>query len=118
MGVDPTNFGGTNLSTRLLATEQTSGPDAGLFGTETQLNNFPSGRFDQGLVFVALKAVGQRPNAAAISWLTGQQCPNGGWALQISTSTGGAPKIPRTFTGPDNQTRPLSRFRACPPRAL
>ena len=34
MGVDPTNFGGTNLVARLLATEQTSGPDAGLFGTE------------------------------------------------------------------------------------
>ena len=34
MGVDPTNFGGTNLVTRLLATEQTVGADAGLFGTE------------------------------------------------------------------------------------
>ena len=50
MGVDPTNFGGTNLVTRLLATEQTSGPDAGLFGTETQLTDFFVGTFDQGLV--------------------------------------------------------------------
>src|SRR5580704_11399037 len=40
MGVDPTNFAGTNLVSRLLATEQTTGTDAGLFGTETQLNDF------------------------------------------------------------------------------
>ena len=36
LGTDPTNFGGTNLVSRLLATEQTSGPNAGRFGTDTQ----------------------------------------------------------------------------------
>ena len=51
MGVDPTNFGGTNLVTRLLATEQTSGADAGLFGTEAQLGIYAAGTFVQGLVF-------------------------------------------------------------------
>ena len=81
MGVDPTNFGGTNLVTRLRATEQTSGPDAGLFGNEKQLSDFLVGTYDQGLVFTALKAVGQTANAAAIGWLTAQQCPNGGWVL-------------------------------------
>ena len=75
LNADPANFGGTNLPARLLATEQTSGPDAGLFGTETELNNFAVGGYVQGLVFTALKAIGQRPDAAAISWLTGQQCP-------------------------------------------
>ena len=90
MNVDPTNFGGTNLPARLLATEQTSGPDAGLFGTETQLNDFFVGGYVQGLVFTALKAVGQTANAAAIGWLTGQQCPSGGWVLQSqATSFGG-----------------------------
>ena len=63
MGVDPTNFGGTNLVTRLLATEQTSGPDAGLFGTETQLGDFYVGTYEQGLVLTALKAAGQTANA-------------------------------------------------------
>ncbi len=65
LGVDPTNFGGTNLVARLLATEQTSGPDAGLFGTEQQLTDFFAGTYMQGLVFTALKAVGQTADAAA-----------------------------------------------------
>src|SRR5580658_4770262 len=39
LGVDPTNFGGVNLVTLLEATEQTSGPDAGMYGTERQLSD-------------------------------------------------------------------------------
>jgi hypothetical protein len=105
LGVDPTNFGGTNLVTRLLATEQTSGPDAGLFGTETQLNNFATGGYTQGLVFAALKAVGQTANAPAISWLTSQQCPSGGWVFQSqATSLGGCTEDPSNGTGPDTNS--------------
>jgi hypothetical protein len=107
MGVDPTNFGGTNLVTRLLATEQTSGPDAGLFGTETQLNDFFVGTFVQGLVFIALKAVGQTADAAAIGWLTAQQCSSGGWVLPNQAVGGGCAYNPSGFTGPDNQTTSL-----------
>ena len=58
LGVDPTNFGGTNLVTRLAATEQTSGPDAGLFGTETQLDDEYVGTYDQGLALAALQGGG------------------------------------------------------------
>ena len=109
MDVDPSNFGGTNLVTRLLATEQTSGPDAGLFGTETQLNDFLVGGYVQGLVFTALKAAGQTANAAAIGWLTSQQCASGGWVLQSQVvSTGGCAEDPTLGTGPDNQTTSLA----------
>ena len=104
-GVDPTNFGGTNLITRVLATEQTSGPDAGLFGTETQLNDFFAGTFDQGLVFSALVAVGRTPDAAALNWLTAQQCADGGFAFpDQATSFSGCTIDPVDFSGPDNQT--------------
>jgi hypothetical protein len=104
-GVDPTNFGGINLITRLLATEQTSGTDAGLFGTEMQLNDFLAGTFDQGLVFSALAAVGRTPDAPALSWLTAQQCADGGFAFpDQATSFSGCTIDPDDFSGPDNQT--------------
>ena len=110
MGVDPTNFGSTktNLVTRLLATEQTSGTDKGLFGTETQLNDFFVGTFVQGLVFTALKAAGQTADATAIGWLTAQQCSNGGWVLPDQTVGGGCAEDPTNFVGADDQTTSLA----------
>jgi hypothetical protein len=108
LGVDPTNFGGTNLVARLLATEQTSGTDAGLFGTEQQLNDFFVGTYMQGLIFTALKAVGQKADAAAVNWLTAQQCPSGGWTLPDQAVGGGCTEDPAGFTGPDNQTTSLA----------
>jgi hypothetical protein len=109
MNVDPTNFGGTNLPARMVATEQTSGADAGLFGTEAQLNAFTVGGYVQGLVFTALKAIGQTANAAAINWLTGQQCPSGGWVLQSqATSFGGCTEDPSNGTGPDTNSTSLA----------
>ncbi len=109
LNADPTNFGGTNLTARLLATEQTSGPDAGLFGTETELNSFAVGGYVQGLVFTALKAIGQSPDAAAIGWLTSQQCPSGGWVLQSqATSPGGCTEDPSSGTGPDTNSTALA----------
>jgi len=106
LGVDPTNFGGTNLVARLQATEQTSGPDAGLFGTETQLGDYLVGTYVQGLVFTALKAAGQTANAAAITWLTNQQCPSGGWALP-NQAIGVCAEDPPSFQGADDQTTSL-----------
>ncbi len=107
MGVDPTNFAGTNLVSRLLATEQSSGQDAGLFGTEQQLGDYYAGTFVQGLVFSALKAVGQTVNATAVGWLTAQQCPNGGWTVPNQAVGGGCTESPTNFTGPDTQTTSL-----------
>ena len=108
MGVDPTNFGGTNLVTRLLATEQTSGPDAGLFGTETQLNDFFVGTYDQGLVLAALKTAGVTANAAAIGWLTSQQCSSGGWAFPNQAIGVCAVGPPSSFQGADDQSTSLA----------
>jgi hypothetical protein len=104
MGVDPTAFAGTNLVTRLLATEQTSGPDAGLFGTDQQLGDYYAGTFTQGLVFSALNAVGHKVDATAISWLTDQQCQSGGWTVPDQAVGGGCTEDPTNFSGPDNQT--------------
>ena len=49
LGANPASFGGTDLVSRLLGTEQTSGTDAGLFGTEDQVDNYAAGVYDQGL---------------------------------------------------------------------
>jgi hypothetical protein len=84
LGVDPTTFGGTNLVSRLLATQQTTGADAGLFGTEQQLDDYYTGTYQQGLALVALAAAGVRGTSqthAADAWLVSQQCPGGGWTL-------------------------------------
>ena len=106
MGVNPTNFGGTNLVARLQATEQTSGPDAGLFGTEKQLGDYYVGTYVQGLVFTALKAAGASADAAAVGWLTNQQCPSGGWAVP-NQAVGVCAEDPSSFQGADDQTTSL-----------
>jgi hypothetical protein len=107
LGVDPTNFGGTNLVTRLLATEQTSGANAGLFGTDTQLTDQYVGTYDQGLALAALKAVGMTAPAASVTWLQQAQCPNGGWSLPdpaLNACTGD----PAQGDGPDTNSTALA----------
>ncbi len=81
MGQSPTDFGGTNLVTRLLATEQTSGPNTGLFGTDAQAADY-GGTYDQGLALAALHAAGVAADGPAVNWLLGQQCPDGGWPIK------------------------------------
>ena len=103
LGTDPTNFGGTNLVSRLLATEQASGPNAGRFGTDMQNANFDSGSYDQGVALQALKAAGIRADAPAVSWLQQQQCPNGGWTDPDTTTTP-CNGDPAEFGGPDTNT--------------
>ena len=107
LGVDPTNFGGTNLVTRLLATEQTSVRTPDCSGTRPNFGDEYVGTYMQGLVFTALKAVGQQANAAAISWLTSQQCPSGGWALP-NQAEGMCAVDPSSFEGNDNQSTSLA----------
>ncbi|HVX21335.1 MAG TPA: hypothetical protein VHB02_08305 [Acidimicrobiales bacterium] len=110
LGVDPRSFGGTDLVARLLATQQSTGDDAGLFGTETQLATYAAGTYDQGLALAALAGAGVHgtaPVAAAVSWLTAQQCPGGGWSLPdqaLNPCTGN----PATFMGPDTNSTALA----------
>jgi hypothetical protein len=107
MGADPTNFGGTNLVARLEATEQTTGADAGAFGTETQLADFDAGTFDQGLALAALKSAGVTADAPALTWLVQQQCPDGGWALpDIALNT--CTEDPASFAGPDTNSTSMA----------
>ena len=109
LGANPTNFGGTNLVARLLATEQTSGANAGRFGTDAQDADFNAGNYDQGLALAALAAAGVKADAASISWLQNQQCANGGWTLPDNVSTPCDPDpIGATFPNEDTNTTSLA----------
>ncbi len=110
LGVDPTSFGGTNLVARLLATEQTSGHNTGLFGTKSQVNEFLAGVYDQGFGLAALAAVGHTHGAAitsAESWLLKQQCPDGGWTSYESKNNP-CNGSPADFEGPDTNSTALA----------
>jgi hypothetical protein len=103
LGANPESFGGSDLVTRLLATQQTSGPDAGLFGSQD-----PSfdGAYRQGLALSALAAVGVTatvPVTAAETWLDTQQCPDGGWTSYI-TADNPCNGDPADFAGPDTNS--------------
>jgi hypothetical protein len=110
LGANPQRFGGTDLVARLLATEQTSGADAGLFGTETQLENFAAGSFQQGLALAALATTGAKGSAqthAAVDWLLSEQCSNGSWTLPDTTLTPCNGR-PVDFAGPDTNSTALA----------
>ncbi len=107
LGADPTNFGGTNLVTRLLATEQTGGTNIGRFGTDAQLADFNAGGYDQGLALTALKAAGVSAPSPAVSWLQQAQCPNGGWLLQDNATTP-CTGDPAQGGGPDTNSTSLA----------
>jgi hypothetical protein len=106
MGVDPTTFGGTgaadNLVARLEATQQTTGTDAGLFGTQDPTYD---GAFRQGLALMALANQGIA-NPAGVTWLRDQQCSDGGWEAYRTSPC--VPPDPSTFTGPDTNSTSLA----------
>lgn len=89
-GADPHAFGGTDLVTRLQATEGAftppggSSPTAGLFGAQDPTYD---GAYRQGLAVLALTAAGVAPDSAALQWLTGQQCADGGWSAYRADTT-------------------------------
>jgi len=107
LGVDPRSFGGTDLVSRLLATEQTSGPDAGLFGVQDPTYD---GAYRQGLSLAALAAVGVTDPSqvgSAESWLEAQQCPDGGWTSYI-TDSNPCDGDPASYEGPDTNSTALA----------
>jgi Putative Ig domain/Squalene-hopene cyclase C-terminal domain len=106
LGVDPTSFGGTDLVSRLLGTQQTSGADAGLFGTETQVDDYSAGVYQQGLALAALAGVGENSGSqisAADTWLHAQQCPDGGWT-SYATPENPCNGSPADYEGPDTNS--------------
>ncbi len=110
LGANPASFGGTDLVSRLLGTEQTSGTDAGLFGTEDQVDNYAAGVYDQGLALAALAGVGVTSGSdieAADVWLHQQQCPDGGWTSyeNVDNPCNGSPA---DYEGPDTNSTALA----------
>jgi hypothetical protein len=110
LGENPQAFGGTDLVGRLLVTEQTSGPNTGLFGTEPQLTNYYTGTYDQGLALAALTAAGvdsPSQTGRAVTWLLDQQCPGGGWTLP-DMALNPCDGQPVDFAGPDTNSTALA----------
>jgi hypothetical protein len=107
MGVSPNSFGGSDLVARLLATERTTGVDAGLFGSQDPTFD---GAYRQGLSLAALAAAGVSSGSSvtsAVAWLAGQQCPFSGWTSYITTSNPCSGK-PVNFAGPDTNSTALA----------
>jgi hypothetical protein len=101
------SFGGTDLVARLLATQRTTGADAGLFGVQDATFD---GTYRQGLALAALAAVGVTGGPAvttAKSWLTAQQCPDGGWT-SLQSSTNPCNGKPANYAGPDTNSTALA----------
>ncbi len=110
LGADPTSFGGTNLVSRLLATQQTTGADAGLFGTETQVANYDAGGYQQGLALAALAAAGVTgtpQTTAGANWLLAEQCPDGGWTSPDNANNA-CNGDPADYEGPDTNSTALA----------
>ncbi|MBO0746738.1 MAG: hypothetical protein J2O47_00220, partial [Acidimicrobiaceae bacterium] len=103
LGANPRSFGGTDLVARLQATEQRGGNDVGLFGTEAQVGNISAGGFQQGLALAALAGAGIHADAAAIRWLVGEQCPDGGWTSPDNASNA-CTGSPANSAGPDTNS--------------
>lgn len=108
-GADPYQFGGTapanDLVARLLATQRSSGSDAGLFGTQDPTFD---GAFRQGLALAALKAArtpaGDPRITSGLAWLTQQQCASGLFQAYRAPTAACSPADPATFTGPDTNS--------------
>lgn len=103
LGVSPTSFNGTNLVARLLATQQTSGTESGLFGVQDATYD---GAYREGLSLSALAVAGVTTGpavTAAETWLTGQQCPDGGWTSLVTVANPCNGK-PADYAGPDTNS--------------
>jgi hypothetical protein len=112
-GNDPTKFGGTkrknDLVARLIASQQTTGTDTGLFGSSDPTFD---GAFRQGLSLMALVNQGLSSSTAVtigVAWLQNQQCADGGWEAYRSDPTTPCPAPdPSTFAGPDTNSSALA----------
>lgn len=102
-GRDPRSFAGEQPFARLEATRQPSG----LYGAQPA--DF-DGVFRQSLALLGLAAHDVVPDAAAVSWLVGQQCADGGWpAFRAETSTApAAADVCGPDTPPDSNSTALA----------
>lgn len=67
------------------------------------------GAFRQSLALLAHEAAGTTPPAAAVAWLVGQQCADGGFqAFRASTKTACTPSDPNAYAGEDTNSTALA----------
>lgn len=107
--VSSRHFGGRkgvdDLVARLLATQQRTGADAGLFGSPEA--PVYASAYTQGLALAALAAVGRRSRSGA-EWLVAQQCKDGGWESYRSGSAPCPAPDAKDFAGPDTNDTALA----------
>ncbi|MGV1005629.1 MAG: prenyltransferase/squalene oxidase repeat-containing protein [Candidatus Nanopelagicales bacterium] len=89
----------------LAGSEDPTTPQTGLFGLGDPTFD---GVYRQSWAIVGLKGVGAKVPATAISWLVGQQCPDGGYqSYRADLSVGCPTSDPITFSGPDSNSTAL-----------
>jgi hypothetical protein len=99
-----TDFGGQDLVARLQGTLGLAEP--GLYGATSPTFD---GVYRQGLALLGLASADVAPDPSAVSWLTDQQCPSGGWeAYRADTSAPCGPPDPINFIGPDSNSTALA----------
>jgi Prenyltransferase and squalene oxidase repeat len=81
-GVDPTSFSGVNLPDRLRALQAPSGR----FSDRSTFGDF-SNAFSQSMAVLALDRTPAGAPAAAVDFLAGSQCPDGGFPLNFGQAT-------------------------------
>lgn len=98
-GGDPYDFGGSNLVTRLQATQRVGG----LFGLTDQDPTY-DGTVRQGLSLLALHAVGV-DNVSGLTWLEDQQCVDGSFMAYRTDIGVACPAVDAAhYTGPDTNS--------------
>ncbi|KAB7743314.1 peptidase [Nostocoides sp. F2B08] len=80
-GLDPSDFGGTDL----LGTLQSLETETGRFSDDSQWGDF-SNTFGQSLALIGLERAGIEPSPESVAFLGEQQCPGGGFQLYMDDS--------------------------------
>jgi hypothetical protein len=104
LGEDPSAVGAgadADLVSRLQATRQTTGADAGLYGTQDPTYD---GAYRQGYALTALAASGATADPTAVDWLVSQQCDDGSWMPYRSDLTAACALDLSSYVGPDTNS--------------
>jgi len=109
-GVNPSRFGGNgganDLVTRLRATERLHGSEAGVFGAPKSAT-----AFSQSIALLALAAVKDTDSTTRLgeSFLSHEQCADGGWELSRPRLTAACPRPnAKTYSGPDTNSTAMA----------
>ena len=81
-GADPRDFGGSDLVAQIQLGQTPAGADAGMYGVV----NTSAAVFLHSFAMLGLRAAGVPPSVQAVTWLLGQQCPDGSWPAYRSAT--------------------------------